>query len=105
MIVNVLSGLTVIAIVVSSGCDQSNVRAYDAGHRHNACIANLRQIQGAKMTWMLEKEKTTNDIPTDADLFGETQYIKYKYKCADGGVYLIGRVGENPKCSVKGHTL
>src|SRR5687768_1837351 len=34
------------------------------------CIANLKQIEGAKHTWMLEKEKTTNDIPTDAELFG-----------------------------------
>ncbi len=85
--------------------DRGKSRAYDAGHRRNACIANLRQIQGAKETWMLEKEKTTNDIPTDPDLFGANQYIRQKSTCPDGGVYSIGRVGENPKCSFKGHRL
>jgi hypothetical protein len=75
------------------------------GYARNCCIANLKQIGGAKRTWMLEMNKTTNDVPTDAELFGETGYIRVKPTCIKGGVYTVGRAGENPKCSVKGHAL
>ena len=43
----------------------------------NACIANLKQIQGAKATWALELKKVDTDTPADADLFGATAYIRH----------------------------
>ena len=64
---------------------------------------NLRAIEGAKATWALENRKTTNDIPTDADLFGPESYIRDKPRCPAGGVYTLGKAGEKPKCSVRGH--
>jgi hypothetical protein len=66
---------------------------------------NLRSIQGSKETWMLENRKSTNDIPADSDLFGETLYIREKPACPSGGTYTIGRVQEKARCSVKGHTM
>src|SRR5207302_9609723 len=42
----------------------------------NACIANLKQVDGAKATWALEQKKTTTDTPGDTDLLGATQYIR-----------------------------
>ncbi|MGZ5545111.1 MAG: type II secretion system protein, partial [Limisphaerales bacterium] len=34
----------------------------------NACINNLRLIDGAKQQWALEQKKTSTDIPVDTDL-------------------------------------
>ena len=72
---------------------------------HNVCIANLKQLEGAKATWAIEFNKTTNDIPSDREIFGPTNYIRYKMLCPKGGHYLIGRVGQKPRCSVAGHDL
>ena len=73
----------------------------------SACVANLKQIEGAKATWALEANKTPTDTPTDSDLFGPTAYIREKPACPAGGTYVVGTVGEKPRCSVgrPGHTL
>src|SRR6266545_3424888 len=41
----------------------------------NSCIANLKQIDGAKATWALENKKTNSDIPTTNELYGAMNYI------------------------------
>src|SRR5687767_10274616 len=66
----------------------------------DACVSILKQLDGAKSTWALEYQKTTNDIPTDSDLFGPNSYIREKKKCPRGGSYTIGRIGELPNCSI-----
>jgi hypothetical protein len=78
-------------------------RAYSSP---SACVANLKQIQGAKETWALERNKTPTDVPTDSDLFGPTVYIREKPSCPAGGTYVVGTVGEKPRCSLggQGHT-
>jgi general secretion pathway protein G len=68
----------------------------------NACINNLRQIDAAKNEWALENEKTNGAIVTENDI---KPYIKLDSngnlpKCPAGGTYTIGRVGEDPKCSI-----
>jgi hypothetical protein len=68
----------------------------------NACINNLRQIDGAKEQWALEHKKQINDVPTAADLYGPTKYIKVEPVCPDKGTYIIGPMGERPTCSVHG---
>lgn len=69
----------------------------------NACINNLRQLDGAKDQWRLENHKTTNDIPAWQDLL---PYLGQKPTCPQGGTYRPGRVGEPPRCSLGGsHTL
>ena len=79
----------------------------DAGlviiHR-NACINNLRQIDGAKQQWALEKNKRTDDRPRPEDLL---PYLKDGIfpACPDGGNYSINTVDEIPACSVQGHVL
>lgn len=70
-----------------------------------ACVTNLKTIEGAKGVWATEWRKTSNDVPTDADLFGPDKTIREKPLCPEGGTYTLGRVGEKPKCTVKGHTL
>jgi prepilin-type N-terminal cleavage/methylation domain-containing protein len=73
----------------------------------NACIANLKQIDGAKNTWALENKKVSTDTPgTGANgLYGATLYIRDEPTCPAAGGYTIGTVSEKPKCNVAGHTL
>lgn len=68
----------------------------------NACINNLRQIEGAKGEWALENGKTNGVVCTIADI---KPYIKLDTngnipKCPQGGIYTIGKIGENPTCSL-----
>ena len=71
----------------------------------NSCIMNLNQINGAKNVWVLDRNKSTNDVPTLDDLVGESGYIRVMPKCSMGGVYTLGRIDKNPTCSIPGHTL
>ena len=73
----------------------------------NACIANLKQVDGAKATWALELKKTSTDAPGDADLFGATLYIKDKPECPGGGTYSLLSVAEKVTCTqtAAGHSL
>jgi len=72
----------------------------------NACINNLRQIDGAKQQWALENKKQAADIPTESDL---APYLKLKDaqmpKCPAGGDYKINPVREQPTCSIPTHRI
>jgi prepilin-type N-terminal cleavage/methylation domain-containing protein len=71
----------------------------------NACINNLRQIEGAKATWALENKKLGNATPNDTDLYGATLYIRETPVCPAGGTYTIGSVDTKAICGVAGHSL
>ncbi|MEI7729920.1 MAG: type II secretion system protein [Verrucomicrobiota bacterium] len=73
----------------------------------NACINNLRQIDGAKEQWALENKKTTADTPVTSDLIGATSYIKQSPSCPGAGTYSFNAVGTKPACSAatSDHTL
>jgi prepilin-type N-terminal cleavage/methylation domain-containing protein len=73
----------------------------------NACIANLKQVDGAKATWALEMKKNSTDTPGDTDLFGATLYIKDKPSCPGGGTYSLLSVAEKVTCTLttSGHSL
>ena len=77
------------------------VKARTSSQR-NACIANLKQVEGAKSTWALENKKTGTDVPPDAELFGADKYIAKKPACPAGGNYLIGQVDADVECDKKG---
>lgn len=71
----------------------------------NACIANLKQIDGAKNTWALEGKKSAGAVVKDSDLFSPQLYIRDKPQCPGGGSYSLRRTGQKPRCSVFGHTI
>src|SRR5688500_982153 len=77
------------------------VKARTASQR-NACIANMKQVEGAKSTWALENKKTGADVPGDADLFGADKYIAKKPECPAGGNYTVGAVDAAPACDKNG---
>jgi len=82
------------------------VKARSASQR-SACIANLKQIDGAKATWALEQKKVNADTMGDSDLFGSTLYIRVKPTCPANGAYSLNDVQTRPSCSLatsEGHT-
>ena len=80
------------------------VKARTASQK-NACIANLKQIDGAKATWALEQKKTNTDSPGTTDLYGSSNYIRDQPTCPGGGAYTLSDVQTKPTCNVAGHTL
>ncbi len=70
-----------------------------------ACIANLKTIDMAKAQWMVDAQKTSDEIPGDADLFGEGKPLRDKPVCPAGGTYDLRRANEKPLCSVRGHAF
>ncbi len=72
----------------------------------NACINQLRMIEGAKEQWGLEHHMEVVNTPTPEDLFGLSGYMKFTPTCpSSGSNYFIGTLGERPRCSVPGHSL
>lgn len=69
----------------------------------NACINNLRQIDGAKEQWALENNKKTGTPVTESDI---APFLRGGFPvCPQGGHYTIGPVGTTPRCSIPGHSL
>ena len=65
----------------------------------NACIANMKQVDGAKATWALENKKTSSDVPVAADLFGTSAYIRSKPVCPSGTLdYVLAAVSVTQVC-------
>lgn len=72
--------------------------------QRNACINSLRQIDGAKQQWALEKNKTGDAVPTVRDLL---PYLKDGIfpVCPAGGAYSLNTVDAIPTCTIQGHAL
>ena len=71
----------------------------------NACVNNLRWIDGATQQWAVENGKTTNDLPIWSDV---RPYLSRDGKmptCPRGGRYALGRRDKPPTCSYPGHVL
>jgi len=80
------------------------IKAREASQQ-KACIANLKQIDGAKSTWALENKKISTDTPVTSDLFGATAYVRDEPGCPANGTYALNDVSTKPTCTVAGHTL
>jgi prepilin-type N-terminal cleavage/methylation domain-containing protein len=82
------------------------VKARTASQK-NACIANLKQIEGAKANWAMEMKKNNSDTPGTTDLYGAALYIRVEPLCPGGGTYTINAVDTPPACSLSasGHVL
>lgn len=71
----------------------------------NACINNLRLIDGAKQQWALENKKSSTDTPVDTDLqvylgrgsAGQLPLCPLGSDFADS--YVINTVGAQPTCA------
>src|ERR1041384_6688586 len=66
----------------------------------NACINNLRQIDGAIQQWALEQKKDTTATVAETDV---TPYLKNSVICPSGGTsfadsYTLNTVASQPSC-------
>lgn len=76
----------------------------------NACINNLRQIDGAVQQWALENKKGAGDAVVEAELApylgrgGAGEALNTgNTTCPAGGTYaVVGTVADKPTCSVGG---
>lgn len=80
------------------------VRARETAQR-NGCINNLRQIDGAKQQWVLESGAAVGQEVLSQNLDPYLMNGFNSMTCSAGGSYSINVVGENPTCSIPGHTL
>ena len=76
----------------------------------NACIANLKQIQGAIEQWALESKASPGDAVTLTDISGGTdkhiaKEINNGLDCPGGGTYAVTTISEDPSCTITGHEL
>jgi prepilin-type N-terminal cleavage/methylation domain-containing protein len=68
--------------------------------QQNACINNLRQVDGAIQQWALEQKKDPTAAVVEADV---TPYLKNNVVCPSGGTtfadsYTITDVASKPTC-------
>ena len=63
----------------------------------NACLNNLRQIDGAKDQWAIEVGVATG-TPDFAALVGPSNFIKKTPECPVQGAYTINALGTDPVC-------
>jgi hypothetical protein len=68
----------------------------------NACISNLRQLDGAIQTWAVEHKQVEGAVVKLEDI---QPYLRGQVVCPRGGTYQLGTVGGKPTCSIPGHTL
>ena len=89
---------TLLAVLVIAGVGQFKVRGRQC---LNACINNLRQIDGAKEQCALEHKLSPGTTVTAAQI-GE--YLKGGVipPCPGDGKYNLGRIGEPPTCDFLG---
>ena len=72
-----------------------------AASQKNACIANLKQIEGAIANWALEAKMQNTDAVDTTQIYGSTNYIRIEPTCPGNGTYTIGNVEDEPTCSLE----
>ena len=66
--------------------------------RKQACIANLKTIEGAKQVWALENNQADTAIPAFTVLTGGN-FLRSEPVCPSGGSYNVLAVSANPECA------
>jgi prepilin-type N-terminal cleavage/methylation domain-containing protein len=66
--------------------------------QRKACIINLRQIDGAKQVWAIERKKSQGSTARRADI---VPYLSQQRMptCPARGIYSVRPVGRDPTCT------
>ncbi|HYG25055.1 MAG TPA: hypothetical protein VEH04_19985 [Verrucomicrobiae bacterium] len=82
----------------------ANIRAERALQMQmNACVNNLRRLDGAKQQWALEHQKPATAMPQPAEI---ASYLGNAIPaCPVGGTYTLNAVNQPPTCSDPSHKL
>ena len=74
--------------------------------QENACINNLRVIEGAMDQYAIEEnQQTGGEVDLSDDLVGPGNYIDETPECPAGGTYDVSNIGTAPTCDIDGHEL
>ena len=68
-----------------------------------ACIANLKQIEGATEIYALDQGLTTGDTVSLASLV--PNWLLRAPGCPAGGTYAVNTIGTSPTCTIGSHVL
>ena len=66
--------------------------------RANSCVANLKQVEGAKERWAMSTGAAGGSTPTATDLVPD--FLKVAPTCPSDGTYTYGAVNSVPSCSI-----
>jgi hypothetical protein len=75
--------------------------------QQNACINNLRQLDGGVQQWALENKAASGATVTSANIL---PYLKVTTAgaipaCPGGGTYAVTTVSANPTCTISTSTV
>ena len=91
--------------------------------REYICLSNLERLLDAKQEWALETGAPIGSLSVSPEVLAHRYFRRYEYGrrapcdddtqnlpvyqaiCPSGGRYVIGTVGERPKCSIHGDLL
>ena len=110
-IVIVVAIMVLVALSAAPGWMYTSIFSGLSAPRYSgsSCIANLKQIEGAKQQWAVENKQLPTAVPANSDIFGATLYIRTLPLCPQCGTYTLNAVSVEPTCSRSGapdfHTL
>lgn len=118
------------AAVLCAGCQTTPYRwrnSFDPPMNYQGrefiCLNNLERLLDAKQEWARETAARPGELCPSAEVLAHRYFRMYEYgrrapcdddtqklpvttaRCPRGGEYIIGTVGERPKCSVCGDLL
>lgn len=96
----IIGVLSLIGAVFLAGLQNPRISPRTAPR--NACINNLRELDGAAEQWRLENGFATSSCPAFEQIRG---YLLRLPKCPKGGRYSFDTNSGLPKCSFPGHAL
>lgn len=67
------------------------------------CLANLKQIENAKLQFSMEEKIGNGDSIDWDDLV--PRYLLSKPECPAGGIYTPGTASASPECTIGAHEL
>ena len=73
------------------------VRARNTAQQ-NACINNLRQLDGGKQQWALENKQSDSATPSNTDVAAYLKNNMFPH-CPAAGTYTVGAVSTDPTCN------
>ena len=99
MIVVAIIGILMTVAVPAWAKSRNSARVY-------TCIANLKQLNSAKVQWAFDAKKGDNAIPVEADML---PYLLggLMPTCPASGNYALRRMSKTPTCTLylSGHTI
>jgi len=94
--------VSAVSLALAFGCNRAPSSASSEIDNRNACISNLRQLDGAKEVAATQMGLTNGQaIPLDLLIANGG----WPLHCPSGATYEISVVGHPPRCSIPGHLL